>query len=266
MKKIILLFSLIIITSFQSQAQDYKVVHVNGTIVAESTKSKLTRGTAFGAQEKFQYKTNDARAVVINTKKGERYILKGMATDASYRKANLTPSAGNISSRAGGLNNRLDLANHFDGKYVILGELKVVINSTAFPMDDNNFFFIRYVYKGEKIDKQLYHNEDTLIIIRDSLLQVDHKPIRNEDITEMQLIYATKADGKYHFSIISSTFYPIFPEQKDLLEEVRIVVDAMKGKDESEIVDAVTSYISDVYGKSNRDNVREWYDANFMSN
>jgi len=263
MKKHLLLLLVVCLALFQAQAQDYKVIHVNGTIVKQSTKSNLTRGTAFGEKEKFQYKTTDARAVVINTKKGQRYILKGTTADAGYHNANLTPSASNISSRAGGLNNRLDLQNHFNGKYVIVGELKVVINSAAFPMDNNNFFFIRYVYKGEKIDKQLYHNKDTLIIIRDSLLQVDHKPIRNEDITEMQLIYATKADGKYHFTVISSTFYPVFPEEKTLKEEVKILVDAMKGQSDDEIIKAIASYISDVYGKSNKENVAQWYHANF---
>jgi hypothetical protein len=266
MKKIFLSLLIISSTLFQAQAQDYKVIHVNGTIEAQSTHSNLIRGTAFGEKEKFQYKSDGARAVVINTKKGKRYILKGSASDAGFHNANLTPSAGNISSRAGGLNNRLDLKNHFDGKYVILGELKVVVNSAAFPMDDNHFFFIRFIYKGEKIDKQLYHNKDTLIIIRDSLLQLDHKPIKNEDITEMQLIYATKVDGRYNLSIISSTFYPVFPDEKELKEEVEIVADAMKNQPEDEIVKAVVSYISDVYGKSNKENVAQWYHANFVSN
>jgi len=263
MKKYFLTLFVISLAFFQAKAQDYKVIHVNGTIVAESTKSNLTRGTSFGEQEKFQYKTNDARAVVINTKKGKRYILKGTTTDASYRKANLTPSASNISSRAGGLNNRLDLKNHFDGKYVILGELKVVINSAAFPMDQDHFFYINYLYRGESINKRLNYNGDTLIINKDSLLRVDGKPIRNEDITEMKIIYFSKNNGKITQSVISSTFYPVFPKENELKEEVEIVVDVMKDQPSNEIIDAITSYISDVYGKSNKENIALWYNANF---
>lgn len=263
MKKILFTLFAIGIFLFQTKAQDYKVIHVNGTIVAQSTKSNLTRGTAFGEKEKFQYKTHDARAVVINTKKGQRYILKGSTSDASYHNANLTPSAGNISSRAGGLNNRLDLKNHFDGKYVILGELKVVINSVAFPMDNNHFFYINYLYKGESINKRLSYNGDTLIINKDSLLRVDGKPIRNEDITEMKLVYYSKNNGKVTPSVISSSFYPVFPNQKELKEEVAIIIDAMNGQSEGEIVKAITSYITDIYGKSNTDNVQQWYQVNF---
>jgi len=263
MKKYFLALIVISLTVFQTQAQDYKVIHVNGTIVAQSTKSNLARGTAFGEKEKFQYKSDGARAVVINTKKGQRYILKGSPADAGYHNANLTPSAGNISSRAGGLNNRLDLRNHFDGKYVILGELKVVINSSAFPMDNDHFFYINYLYQGESINKRLSFNGDTLIINKDSLLRVDGKPIRNEDITEMKLYYYSKVDGKVTPTVVSSTFYPVFPEEAALKEEVEIVADAMKGQSDTEIVNAIASYITDVYGKSNKENVAHWYHANF---
>ena len=251
---------------FQAQAQNYKVIHVKGTIIAQSTKSNLERGVAFGEKEKFQYKSNDARAVVINTKEGKRFILKSSSADAGYHNANLTPSAGNISSRAGGLNNRLDLRNHFDGEYVILGELRVVINSNAFPMDKEHFFYINYLYKGESINKRLLFSGDTLIINKDSLLQVDGNPIRNEDITDMKLIYYSKVDGKVVPSVISSTFYPVFPEETNLREEVEIVVDAMKEQSDNEIVNAITSYITEVYGKSDNDNVAQWYHANFKEN
>ena len=263
MKKSILLFVIILLTNITITAQDYKVIHVKGDIEVESTHKNLVRGTAFSDKEKFQYKTNDARAVVINTKQGKRYILKGKTTAANYNKANLTPSAGNISSRAGGLNNRLDLKNHFDGKYVILGELRVVINSAAFPMSKDQFFFIRYVYKGETINKQLDYVGDTLIINKDSLLQVDGKPILNEDITEMELIYYTKKNDKISLSPISSTFYPVFPDEKTLKSELAIIVETMSDAKKEDIEYAINGYISEVYGKTNKENVNNWFYQNF---
>ncbi len=263
MKKLLLLSTIIFITFAQARTQDYKVIHIKGDIEAESTHKNLARGTAFGETEKFQYKTIDARAVVINAKLGKRFILKENKSSSAYTKANLTPSMSNISSRAGGLNNRLDLRNHFDGKYVILGDLRVVINSNAFPMNDSNFFFIRYLYKGESIDKKLYHNGDTLIIIKDSLLRVDGKPIQNADITEMRIIYFSKTNGKNSLSIISSTFYPVFPNETELKQEVEMIISTMHNNEEINITDFINDYINEAYGKTNKDNIAQWYKANF---
>ena len=241
-------------------AQEYKVVHVNGNIVAESTKKTIVRGTAFKKSEKFQYKSNDARAVVINTNAGKRYILKG-ATSSGFTNANLTPSMGNISSRAGALNNRLDLKNHFNGKYVILGQLEVVINSTAFPMSDTQFFYISYIYQGTVVNKKLYHKGDTLMINKDSLLKVDGKPIKNEDIMEMKLLYYSRINGKGTKTIISDSFYPVFPDEEELKSEVTIILEAIpKDTDKAEYI---ADYINDAYGKVNKDNVAAWYKSNF---
>ena len=244
----------------QLYSQDFKVVHVNGSIVAESTKKPLTRGTTFNKSEKFQYKTNDARAVVINPKAGKRYILKGSGSEG-YINANLTPSMGNIAPRAGALNNRLDLKNHFDGKYVIIGKLEVVINSLAFPMSDTQFFYINFIYHGESVDKELQYHGDTLIINKDSLLRVDGKIINNEDISEMKLMYYSKTNSKPVRMAISNTFYPVFPDEKEFKEEVDIILESLpKEKDR---VQAILDYINDIYGKPNKLNVKTWYDASY---
>lgn len=248
--------------TFNMQAQEYKVVHVNGNIVAKSTQKSLARGTAFNTSEKFQYKTVNARAVVINTQAGKRFILKGSAS-TGYANANLTPSMGNISSRAGALNNRLDLKSHFDGKYVIIGQLEVVINNAVFPMSDTQFFYINYIYNSENINKKLDHHGDTLIINKDSLLMVDGKPIKNEDITEMKLMYYTKKNGKVTLITISDSFYPIFPNEKELKSEVDIIINALPK--EADKLKSVADYIGEVYGKVNNENVAKWYKANYKT-
>ena len=260
MKNLFLIFLLFV--AFQMKAQEFKVVHVDGNIIAKSTQKSIARGTAFNKSERFQYKSNGARAIVINTKAGKRFILKG-ATSSGFANANLTPSMGNISSRAGALNNRLDLKNHFYGKYVILGQLEVEINSNAFPMSDSQFFYISYVYNSEPINKKLDFKGDTLIINKDSLLKVDGKSIKNEDITEMKLMYYTKSKGKVSIITISDSFYPVFPNEKELKEELNIVLNALPEK--ADKAKAVADYINEVYGKVSSDNVAAWYKKNYKT-
>ena len=168
---------------------------------------------------------------------------------------------GNIAPRGAALNNRLDLKNHFDSKYVIIGKLEVVINSLAFPMNDTQFFFINFVYHGESIDKRLQYHGDTLIINKDSLLRVDGKVIKNEDISEMKIMYYSKRDTNGIRMVISNTFYPVFPDEDELKEEVDIILETLP--DEEGKLNAVLDYISDVYGRPNSNNVKAWYNAGY---
>jgi len=262
MKKNLLLILIVVLVALSLRAQDFKVIHVNGNIVVESTQKSLVRGNAFKASEQFLYKSNNAKAVVVNTKIGKRYILKGDA-GSTYRKVNLIPSMNNISSRGGALNNRLDLKNHFQGEYVILDALKAKINSQVFPMDDSHFFYIRYLYKGEQISKKLNYNKDTLIIDKESLLKVDGKPILNEDITDMELFYYSKDGENVTSSLISSSFYPVFPDNNNLKEEVEILISTLKNKDKDYVIEQIAGYISEVYGKPNKENIKSWYERNF---
>lgn len=258
MNKIILTLLIVSLSLSLSIAQGYKVIHVNGNIIAKSTNKSLARGTDFIEKEQFQYKTNNARAVVINTSPGKRYILKG-ATGSAFAKANLAPPMNHISSRGGALNNRLDLKNHFQGEYVILNKLKIQINSQVFPMDKDHFFFISYLYKGGNVNKRLQFKDDLLIIEKDSLLRVDGLPILNKNITDMSLYYFSKNSEKATKSLISSSFYPVFPDNKSFKEEIGIIVSTLKNKEKENIITEITNYIFDAYGKPNKENVKQWY-------
>jgi hypothetical protein len=266
MKNLLLVLVITLIFSNYSFAQDFKVIHINGTIVAQSTQKSLERGSSFSETEKFNYKTKDATAMVINTKAGTRYVLKNSSGTENYQKANLTPSMSNISSRSAGLNNRFDLKSHFDGKLVILETLRIKINKSIFPMNENQFFFIRYLYKGEIINKKLSFKNDTLMINKDSLLSVDGKPILNEEITEMELMYYSTVNDKLISTLISSTFYPVFPVDSVLKEEIKIMKDVLKDRPEPEIINTVNNYIIDVYGKTDYENIEEWYRKTFTEN
>ena len=68
MIKLITTFLLTFIT-LSSIAQDYKVIHVKGEIQTVSNKELLNRGDDFTKKEKFNYLTQGARAVVVNTSK-----------------------------------------------------------------------------------------------------------------------------------------------------------------------------------------------------
>ena len=257
MKNLFILLLAFYFTSIYSQ-ENFKVIKINGTIVNEKSKSNLSRGSVFSDNDKFKFESSSSRAAVINNK--GRYILQANNSNNAYAKAFLTPAMSNMSSRSGAIVNQVDLQNHFNGNYLIFKKDKIKISKDNFPMDENNFFYIRYDYKGESINKKLSYTNDTLVIDKKELIAVDGKPIPNKEITNMELLYYKKAEGK---SISVGDFKPVFVNEKDFKSEIEIILEGVKGKTKQEKIDEILSYVNDFYGKPNKENLVDWIEENF---
>jgi hypothetical protein len=237
---------------------DYRVIRVDGVITIRSSGVNLATGTVFSENENLLFRTAEATAAVINPEKG-RMILTAPKGDLSNTKSNFMPSMYNISSRGGSLNNLIDLQNHFSGRYVILDRLALQVNKSSFPMDNTHFFFLRYKYKNEDINKKLEFSADSIIFDKASLYTVDGNPIPSPDNTKIKLFYRNGEE-----SILIGEFDLIFPDTKQLKEEVSVIISGMKGKPENDVFDQVTSYINEFYGKPNKDNLQAWLARNFV--
>ena len=236
---------------------DYTVIKVNGTIIIKNNGISLETGTIFSGKEDLLFKTNDANAAVINPVRG-RMVLTSDNNNLTLAKSNFLPAMYNISSRAGAMVNLLDLQNHFKGKLVIVDNLNLPVNSKNFPMDDNHFFFLRYKFKGEDINKKLNFLGDTLIIDRKSLYAIDGSPIPNPDYTLIKLFYRKGTESE-----LINEFDLIFPDVNLLKNEVQIILNGMKDKTEKEKIGEVTAYINEVYGKPDQDNLNSWLNTQF---
>lgn len=256
--KSIIPFIFLLFFFVDSFSQDnFKVIKVNGTILLKSKNIFLETGTVFSEKEALLFRTEDATAAVINSQRG-RMILTNNNHDLSNASSNFLPSMYNISSRGGSLVNIVDLQNHFSGKYVVLGKQAIEMDVKNFPMDKDNFFFLRYIFKGEEINKKLGYSGDTLIIDKRSLYTVDGNPIPSPDNTSIRLFYHKGSE-----SIPVSEFDLIFPDIRQLTKEIQIILDEIKNKSFSEKFAEVTSYINEEYGKVNKGNLLTWLDTNF---
>lgn len=237
---------------------NYKVIKVNGTIVLRDKGVSLETGTVFSDKEDLLFRSEDATASVINSQKG-RLILSSKNHDLTASNSNFLPPMYNISSRAGGnLSNSVDMENHFSGKYVVLDRQKLVIDDSAYPMDNNNFFFLRYLFKGEDINKKLDFSGDTLIIDKKNLYTVDGAPIPSPDKTSINLYYRK---GKE--SILINKFDLIFPDTDQLKKEVKVILDETENKSANQKIDEVESYIFQEYGKIYRPHLKSWVEITY---
>ena len=258
MKSIItvLLFLFIVLQSSFSQ-NDFKVIKVNGSIVLKTKGTSLETGTVFSDKEDLLFRSEDATAAVINSLKG-RIILTSKNHDLSSARPNSLPSMYSISSRSGAALNNNDLSVLFSGKCAILDRQAIEVDKKNFPMDNNNFFFLRYVYKGEEINKKLAFSGDSLIIDKKSLFTVDGNPIPSADNTLIKLFYRKGSE-----SVPISEFDLIFPEMKQLSNEVKIILSEMKDKSDKAKAEEIDSYLNEFYGKVDRENLTIWLQCNF---
>jgi hypothetical protein len=257
MKSIFLSIFCFLIISLNAFGQDnFKVIKVNGTIVLKAKGVSLETGTVFTDKEDLLFRTDDASAAVINPQKG-RVIITSKSHNLAKASSNYLPAMYNISTR-GAFEGPEKIQDLFSGKYVVLDRQGVVIDETLYPMSKENFFFLRYVFKGEEINKKLDYSGDTLIIDKKSLYTIDGQPIPSPDNTRIKLFYLK---GKE--SVLLSEFNLIFPDTKQLQEEVRVILDAMKDRSPTQKVTEVKSYINDQYGKIYQENLLSWLDKCF---
>ncbi len=282
-------FFLLTFFPVSSLAQEYHTIRVNGTILLVERDVELQRGTIFDETDSLVFKTYNSLATVVHPAKG-RFILRPDNVDLAYAKASYTPAMSNIksrtilyeelsheyenidlskvkasftpaianvSSRGSALMSLNDLQNHFHGGYAIMDDIKLYVNSEIFPMTQERFFFIRYEIDREPVFKKLDFVGDSLIIDRDELLSVDGKALPDPHmITEMEVWYMER-DNDNNITYIG-TFEPVFPEEKQLYEEVSIILEVFADKSREEILAEILSYINEFYGKPNRRSVEIW--------
>lgn len=246
-----------LITGTAFGQDDFKVIKVSGSILLKTRGISLETGTVFSGKEDLLFRSQDATAAVINSQKG-RLVLTSNSHDLSSAKSNFMPAMYNISSRGGSINNSKDLSSRFSGKYVVLDRQNNKIDGKVFPMDKDHFFFLRYIYKGEEINKKLMYSGDTLIIEKKNLFTVDGNPIPSADNTSIRLFYRKGSE-----SVFISQFDLIFPDQEQLKKETGIILTELKAKSASVKISEVGSYINDFYGKVDRGNLTAWLKSNF---
>ena len=233
-------------------ADQYKVIKVDGKIVFQKTKADMKQGDVFLPGTLLDFMTPQARAAVISSLKG-RFVLSA----AEQGQTNILPAANNVSSRAGALINLVDLQNHFSGKYLVIGEMKLQLGKEAFPMDDKNFFYLTYVHNDEQIRKKLSSDGEFLILDKSEIFKVDGQPIEVEE-KEMTMFYRQGTESKK-----IGVFTPVFPDLINLKGELEIIMAEFEDKDAGTQVKEITAYLNEFYGSPQKDNLGVWLKTEF---
>jgi len=188
--------SLLLLITVQVHGQYYQIIHVKGEISKTASGELLKPGDRLMEDEEITFKSPEAMAAALNPEKG-RFIIRADSgqentVDIIYiLKSTITPVRGGMSTRAAGINNAFDLKVYFaEATYVWAGnEIFLPVSRSAFPLDESNYFFLRYQYKGEEINKKVGTEANALLMKQEDVFRVDDKEINPFDVSDYELFY-----------------------------------------------------------------------------
>lgn len=236
---------------------EYSVIKVIGDIKHLKSNKTLFTGDKVLSNEKLKFAQNTSKAALISKDKG-RFMLQHTASGTV--SAGLMPALNNVSSRAGALLNEVDIKNHFDSKFLILSGCSIEIASKTFPMDESNFFFLRFNHKGEEISKKLNFEGNKINFNASDILKIDGKEISLKEGTKMALMYRNSSENT---SKEMAIFEAVFVNEKVLKDECKLILNEL-GKDTTKDskLEHILAYLTENYGKPNQENLSNWLKLN----
>jgi len=255
-KFLIYLFVLILFYPVLSNSQCYTVLSVKGKITLEKTGQPIQEMDEICANDKLVFSSSDSKAAVLSSEQG-RFIIKmsGGRKDSDLKafvKSVLFQGTGNLSSRG-----VVSLETEFEEVYFVTGINKLQVDSYSYPMSQNKFFFIRYKYNGNEVNKKLKYSNDTLFFDKDEIFKIDGNNI-NQDLIETVSLYYYEKDNNTSTKIAS--FKLLFADEAQLKKDLNTYISLLKklSKEKAYIEEELLLYIIDVYGKINIDNTKDW--------
>jgi hypothetical protein len=263
MKKLNLFAFFILIAFLQtvSAQNSYYVLNIKGTVKVKKTGAVIKINDQISDKDILLFNTPTDAVAVISTKNG-RMVLRPKPNAKSSElvcvvSEILNPGTGRLSTRTGPINNAVDLDNYFNKDSLnVLGSMKVWISPMAFPMDQENFFFVRYRWNGETINKKLNFEKDSILLNAADIFKVDGKDIAYNEITSPALYYKKGASATQ-----MCPFNISFLDEIQLRETITSFKKYSSNKG-SEFIDELRPLLMDIYGNTDRKNVRNWVKKN----
>ncbi len=256
-KVIFFLLSFVFFVSGANSQDYFTVIKVNGSIIIERTGNALGTGTSFARNESLLFRIPESRAAVINPELGRFLLTSENVDEFKNSKSSFLPSSGKIRTRSIiNATDKYDLSAQLEDNYLMLDENRILIDTSIYPMNSKEFFFLTYDYQNRTINKRLSFIADTLIIRQPELLAVDGSEIPASDIKQMKLIYYQERDSFLLKPVCS--FSPVFPDLNALWKEISVIIHQMEMNTSVEKFDEISAFIREFYGNIDETNLRRW--------
>lgn len=255
-KQFLLIIFILFLFTQLGYSQTYIVLKVKGEIVNEQTGKLLKEKDELSLNDRVTFRSDKVLAVLYNKDSG-RFLLKPMkkfeGEFTEYVYASLVKSKGVMDK---GL---FSLQKEFESPYFVIGEFKFKVNPKEYPITDNSYFFIRYVYQDDTVSKRISFTSDEIIFDKNFIYTIGDKQIDQELVDRVDLYYTYVKNNKQREQLISK-FILRFADEEGLKKELESYMELLNasGKNKDEISEELIAYIVDVYGRTNYDYAKTW--------
>lgn len=108
--------------------------------------------------------------------------------------------------------------------YLLLPNNKFFVDTVIYPLSNNSFFFIRYKYQGEDVNKKLPNWGNSVLLQTNNLFSLDGHPIPHSEGTDFRLYYYKALEKK---SFILCNMDLKVANETDLKNEIKFILDAV---------------------------------------
>jgi len=261
MKILVPLFFLLISNFCEVVKADerYTIIKVIGNIEVKKTGNLLSAGDEISANEAILYKTPQSKASVISNQRGRFVLSQNPKVGDNTIQNNLIPAMSNISSRSGAILNLIDVKNYFSKGIVLLGISVIKIPVNLFSINDSSFFYLSFEHNGEQINKKLPQKLGELVLDPTELFKIDGQPIVPKESNPVKLFYKSGQTIQW-----INDFSIVIPNEKQLINEVGIIISQTDIKTSKEKTEEIKSFISEFYGSLEESSLNKWLRDKFQ--
>jgi hypothetical protein len=213
---------------------------VKGKIVLEKTGAQIKTNDEICSNDNLIFYSSDAVAVVHSVTKG-RFTVKAVSgTGNELNDIVKSTLASVLSSGKSNLSTKGIEDSEPESKlpYFVVGNYTFRIDIIKFPISD-----------------------DTLILNKESILNIDGKMLSDTKLDSAKLIYFDKTSGT---QTQISEFSILFADETLLKDELNNYINVLKKQNLSnnQILSEILDYVSETYGQTDTKNFSDWIKSN----
>ncbi len=246
-------------------AQTLDVLHVRGSVTMAGTSTPLVPGMRIQAADTLRFAAPTDRVYVVSPERGRQVLQPTVGNTQSVvlrvvRSILVDPvqQRRSLSTRAAGRPHTLeDLRAYFgSAPFVLLGPASVPHPAPCCVLTDSTFFYVRYRWQGQTINKRLPERDGRARLLAGVLYRVDGQPIASSHVSNAELMYY-KTDASYSIADL----HLVVPDEAAVRQEVAVLLRHVQGQrpvTHEAVVASVADYLEDTRGRVDTEALRAW--------